>query len=118
RGVDVVYDAVGAATFEGSLNSLKRLGMLVSFGNASGKVPAFEPVLLSAKGSLFFTRPTLMDYIARREDLLSGAAVLFQALQSGVLKVEISHSYALREAATAQRDLESRQTTGSILLLP
>lgn len=118
HGVDVVYDGVGAATFEGSLNSLKRLGMLVSFGNASGKLPAFEPALLTAKGSLFFTRPSLMDYIACREDLLNGATALFQALQSGVLRVEVSRSYPLREAAAAHRDLEARRTTGSLLLLP
>ncbi len=118
RGVDVVYDSVGAATFEGSLNSLRRMGMLVSFGNASGQVPAFEPALLAAKGSLFFTRPSLMDYTARREDLVSGAAALFRVLLAGAVRVEVSRTYPLREAAQAHRDLETRQTTASLVLLP
>ncbi len=118
RGVDVVYDAVGAATFTGSLDSLKPLGMLVSFGNASGKVPPFEPALLSAKGSLFFTRPTLMDYTARRADLLAGARVLFDAVLNGTLKIEPGRTYPLRDAAAAHRELEARETMGSQLLLP
>ena len=118
EGVNVVYDSVGAATFEGSLNSLKRLGMLVSFGNASGKVPPFEPALLSARGSLFFTRPTLMDYTARRADLVAGAAALFEAVRQGTLKIAIGGRYPLREAATAHRELEARATMGSLLLLP
>jgi len=118
RGVDVVYDAVGKDTFLGSLDCLRPLGMMVSYGNASGKAPAFEPLLLSEKGSLFLTRPTLAHYTARREDLLRSADELFSAMGSGVVKAEIGQTYALKEAAQAHRDLEARKTTGSTLLLP
>ncbi len=118
RGVDVVYDAVGKDTFLGSLDCLRPLGMMVSYGNASGKAPAFEPLLLSEKGSLFLTRPTLAHYTARREDLLQSADELFEVLREGVVKAEIGQTYALRDAAQAHRDLEARRTVGATVLLP
>ena len=118
RGVDVVYDAVGKDTFLGSLDCLRPLGMMVSYGNASGKAPAFEPLLLSEKGSLFLTRPTLAHYTARREDLLRTAEELFGVIASGVVKAEIGQTYPLRDAAQAHRDLEARKTIGASLLLP
>ena len=118
RGVDVVYDAVGKDTFMGSLDCLRPLGMMVSYGNASGKVPAFEPLLLSEKGSLFLTRPTLAHYTARREDLLRTADELFDVIASGVVAAEVSRSYALNDAAQAHRDLEARKTVGATVLLP
>jgi NADPH2:quinone reductase len=117
-GVPVVYDSVGKDTFEGSLDSLAPLGMLVSFGNASGPVPPFEPGILSAKGSLFFTRPTLMTYTAKREDLAAAAEELFDVVGSGAVKIEVNQTYPLAEAAQAHRDLEARKTTGSTVLLP
>jgi NADPH2:quinone reductase len=116
RGVDVVYDSVGKDTFAGSLDSLRRRGMLVSFGNASGKVPPFEPVLLSQKGSLFLTRPKLADYVATREELDTAAAALFGAVAAGVIRPVIGQRYPLREAARAHADLEARRTTGATLL--
>jgi NADPH2:quinone reductase len=118
QGVAVVYDSVGQAAFMGSLDCLRPLGMMVSFGNASGPVPPFDPGLLAAKGSLFLTRPTLMTYTAKRADLLAGAADLFDVVQSGAVKVEVRQTYALAEAAQAHRDLEARKTTGSTVLLP
>jgi NADPH2:quinone reductase len=117
-GVPVVYDSVGKDTFAASLDSLAPLGMMVSFGNASGPVPAFDPLLLSQKGSLFLTRPTLMHYAARREDLLAMAAELFEVVQSGVVKVEINQTFRLFDAAHAHRDLEGRKTTGCSILTP
>lgn len=117
RGVRVVYDSVGKDTFDGSLDCLQPLGMMVSYGNSSGPVPAFSPLVLSAKGSLFLTRPTLMTYTARREDLLATAAELFEVVRSGVVRVEIRQTYPLAEAAQAHRDLEARRTTGSTVLL-
>jgi NADPH2:quinone reductase len=117
-GVPVVYDSVGKDTFEGSLDSLAPLGMLVSFGNASGAVAPFEPGILAAKGSLFFTRPTLMTYTAKREDLVAAAEELFSVVTSGAVKIEVNQTYPLAEAAQAHRDLEARKTTGSTVLLP
>jgi NADPH2:quinone reductase len=117
-GVAVVYDAVGQSVFMDSLDCLQPLGMMVNFGNASGPAPAIEPILLSSKGSLFLTRPTLMHYTARRDDLMAGAAELFQVVASGVVKIEIRQTWPLAEAAQAQRELEARKTTGSTLLLP
>lgn len=114
---DVVYDGVGKDTFPSSLDCLKPKGLWVSFGNASGPVPPFEMALLSAKGSLFATRPTLMTYTARREDLLANAADLFAMIAKGAIKVEPT-TYPLKDAAQAHRDLEARKTTGSIVLLP
>jgi len=117
-GVPVVYDSVGKDTFEGSLDSLAALGMLVSFGNASGPVAPFEPGILAAKGSLYFTRPTLMTYTAKREDLVAAAEELFDVVASGAVKIEVNQTYPLAEAAQAHRDLEARKTTGSTVMLP
>ncbi len=117
-GVPVVYDSVGKDTFEGSLDSLAPLGLLVSFGNASGPVAPFEPGILAAKGSLFFTRPTLMTYTAKREDLVAAAENLFQVVGSGAVRIEVNQTYPLAEAAQAHRDLGARKTTGSTVLLP
>ena len=117
-GVPVVYDSVGKATFEGSLDCLAPLGLMVSFGNASGPVPPVNIAVLAQKGSLFLTRPTLATYVARREDLLAAAAELFAVVASGAVKIHIGHRYPLAEAAAAHRDLEGRATTGSIVLLP
>jgi len=117
-GVAVVYDSVGKAVFMDSLDCLQPLGMMVTFGNASGTVPAFEPGVLAAKGSLFLTRPSLMHYTAKREDLLASAAELFDVVTQGVVAIEVQQSYPLADAAQAQRDLEARKTTGSTLLLP
>ena len=117
-GVAVVYDGVGQATFTTSLDSLARRGMLVSFGNASGPVPPFEPALLSARGSLYFTRPSLMDYTATRAELEESAAALFAVVSSGAVQIRVNQTYALRDAAQAHRDLEGRRTTGSTVLLP
>lgn len=115
-GVRVVYDSVGKDTFERSLDCLAPLGMLVSFGNASGPPPPLQVGMLATKGSLFLTRPTLHHYIARRDELLGAAAELFDLVQRGVIAVEIGGAYPLREAALAHRDLEARKTTGSLLL--
>jgi NADPH2:quinone reductase len=118
EGVAAVYDGVGKDTFMGSLDSLRPLGMMVSFGNASGPVPAFEPALLSAKGSLFLTRPTLMHYTAKRDDLVATANELFDVVSAGAVKIEVNQTYPLAEAPKAHRDLEARKTTGSTILLP
>jgi NADPH2:quinone reductase len=118
RGVDVVYDAVGKDTFLRSLDCLRPRGLMVTYGNASGRPPALDPLLLSEKGSLFVTRPTLAHYTARREDLLLAAKALFHVVRTGVVKAEIGQSYALKDAAQAHRDLEARKTMGSTLLLP
>ncbi|MEY4938931.1 MAG: hypothetical protein RIQ93_666 [Verrucomicrobiota bacterium] len=118
RGVDVVYDGVGRDTFEGSLNSLRPRGMLVSFGNASGPVPPFQPLLLSQKGSLYFTRPTLAHYALTAAELKARAADLFAWVTAGELQVRIGATFPLSAAADAQRALEGRKTTGKVLLLP
>jgi NADPH2:quinone reductase len=118
RGVDVVYDGVGKATFEGSLNSLRPRGMLVSFGNASGAVPPFAPLLLSQKGSLYFTRPTLAHYTLTAAELSARAGDLFQWIAAGLLRVRIGATFPLARAADAHRALEGRATTGKVLLLP
>jgi NADPH2:quinone reductase len=118
RGVPVVYDSVGVDTFERSLDCLAPLGTMVSFGQASGAVPPFDPGILARKGSLFLTRPTLGTYIARREDLLEASRELFDVIRRGAVRVEIGQTYALRDAAQAHRDLEARKTRGSTLLLP
>lgn len=117
-GVAVVYDSIGKDTFAASLDCLQPLGMMVSFGNASGPVPAFEPGILAAKGSLFFTRPSLMHYTAKRADLLMAADELFHVEQEGAVHIAINQTYPLAEAAQAHRDLEARRTTGSTVLLP
>ncbi|HCB12938.1 MAG TPA: quinone oxidoreductase [Gammaproteobacteria bacterium] len=118
QGVAVVYDSVGKETFMGSLDCLRPLGMMVSFGNASGPVPPFEPGILAAKGSLFMTRPTLMTYTAKREALVASAAELFEMVTAGAVKIEVRQTYPLAETAQAHRDLEARKTTGSTVLLP
>jgi NADPH2:quinone reductase len=118
KGVPVVYDSVGKDTFQGSLDCLSMFGMFVSFGNASGPVPSFEPAILAAKGSLFFTRPTLMNYTAKREDLVASANELFEVVGSGKVKIEIEQRYALKDVVQAHRDLEARKTAGSTILLP
>jgi len=118
RGVDVVYDSVGAATWEKSLDSLRPRGMMVSFGNASGPVPPFQPLLLSQKGSLFLTRPNLAHYTASREELLWRANDVLNWLAEGKLRVWIHRTYPLAEAAQAHRDLEGRKTSGKLLLRP
>jgi NADPH:quinone reductase len=118
RGVPVVYDSVGKSTFPGSLDCLRPLGLLVSFGNSSGPVPAFELSLLTQKGSLYVTRPTLATYTATRADLEATANDLFAAVASGAVKVEVRHIYALKDAAQVHRDLEGRKTTGSVVMIP
>ena len=117
-GVPVVYDAVGRDTFEGSLDCLRPRGMLVSFGQSSGKIDAFDVGILSAKGSLSVTRPTLMTYTASRADLESSAQALFEVVGSGAVRITVNQTFSLAEAANAHRALESRQTTGSTLLMP
>jgi len=118
KKVPVVYDSVGKDTFMGSLDCLRPRGMLVVFGNGSGPVAAFDLNLLAAKGSLYVTRPTLMTYTAKREDLEAMAADLFDVVKSGKVKIEVNQTYPLKEAARAHRDLEARKTTGSTVLLP
>lgn len=118
RGVDVVYDGVGKATFEKSLDCLRPRGLMVSFGNASGVVSIPDLGILARKGSLYVTRPTGAAYLAGREDLLEGAGKLFEVVKSGAIRVEISRTFALDEAADAHRALEGRETTGSVLLQP
>jgi NADPH2:quinone reductase len=117
-GVPVVYDSVGKATWEGSLDSLRPFGLMVSFGNASGSVPPFDVGLLGRKGSLYLTRPTVFGYVAKREDLERGAAELFEIVRSGKVKIEVSRTFPLAQAAEAHRALEARATTGSLVLLP
>lgn len=116
EGVAVAYDSVGKDTFEASLNALRPLGVFVSFGNASGPVAPFEPGLLAQKGSLFFTRPTLMTYTAERADLLAAAEELFAVVASGAVKIHVNQILPLAEAAQAHRDLEARRTTGATVL--
>lgn len=118
QGVQAVYDSVGKSTFEGSLDCLRPLGTMVSFGNATGAVPPFAPAILGAKGSLMFTRPSLGHYILTRSALLERAGMVFNWVASGQLKVPVHAQYALADAAQAHRDLESRSTTGKLLLLP
>ena len=115
---DVVYDSVGKDTFIESLDSLRPRGMMVSFGNASGPVPAVAPLELTRRGSLFLTRPSLFDYIARHEELETAARALFSLVKSGKLRVSIGQRYALRDAAQAHRDLETRRTVGASVLIP
>jgi NADPH2:quinone reductase len=118
EGVSVVYDSVGKDTFMRSLDCLRPRGLMVSFGQASGMVPPLDISILSAKGSLFLTRPTLMTYTASREDLMASAAALFDAVLRGVVRIEVRQTYPLRDAARAHADLEARKTTGSTVLIP
>lgn len=117
QGVAVVYDSVGQETFMRSLDCLRPLGLMVTFGNASGPVPPIAPLELSKRGSLFLTRPTLFHYIATRAWLTRAAQELFSVLEQGVVRVHIGQTYALRDAAQAHRDLEARKTTGSTVLV-
>jgi NADPH2:quinone reductase len=118
RGVPVVYDSVGRATFDDSLRCLKPRGLLVLFGQSSGPVPPFDLARLGQSGSLYVTRPSLAAYTASREDLEQSARALMAVVESGAVRIEVNHSYPLSETARAHRDLESRRTTGSIVLLP
>ena len=118
EGVPVVYDSVGRTTFEGSLDCLAPMGLMVSYGNASGPVPPFEIAQLASRGSLFLTRPTLFSYTARREDLETGARELFGVIRSGQVRIDVKHRWPLAQAADAHRALEGRHTTGSIVLVP
>jgi NADPH2:quinone reductase len=118
KGVPVVYDSVGQSTFQKSLDCLAPLGMMVSFGQSSGKVPPLDTGILAQKGSLYLTRPTLVTYVAARADLLSAARELFEVVQSGAVRIEIHQRFALRDAAEAHRALEGRKTTGSSILQP
>jgi NADPH2:quinone reductase len=116
RGVDVVYDSVGKSTFEKSLQCLRKYGLMVSFGNASGKVPPLDLAVL--QGHLFITRPSLMPYTATRPELEQTAGELVKMVSSGKIKIKIDQTYALADVAQAHRDLEARKTTGSTILLP
>jgi NADPH2:quinone reductase len=118
EGVPVVYDSVGKTTFAGSIDCLRPLGMMVTFGNASGPVPPVDPLLLSRKGSLFLTRPSVFTYLARRADLERSAAELLEVVGSGKVKVEVGRALPLAQAAEAHRALEARATTGSLVLEP
>ena len=118
RGADVVYDSIGQATFFASLDSLAPLGLMVTYGNASGPVPPVAPLELARRGSLYLTRPVLFTYVARRADLLRAARDLFDVIGRGVVRIEIGQTYALRDVALAHRDLEARRTLGSTVLLP
>jgi len=118
KGVHVVYDGVGKSTFDKDLEVLRPRGYLVLFGGASGAVPPFDPIILSRKGSLFLTRPTLVHYIATRDELTHRADAVLSMIANGKLKLRISHKYPLADAQQAHRDLEGRKTTGKVLLIP
>lgn len=118
KGVPVVYDGVGQATLEASLDSLSPLGFLVSFGSASGPVKNFDAGILGAKGSLYLTRPSLMTYVETDEALQANMADLFDVVASGAVKIEVNQTYLLSDAAKAHKDLEARRTTGSTVLIP
>ena len=118
KGVPVVYDGVGKDTFMKSLDCLSPLGLMVAFGQSSGNVPPLELGVLSAKGSLFLTRPTLVTYTAKREDLVASANDLFDAVKSGKVKIDINQTYPLKDVVKAHQDLEARKTTGSTVFLP
>lgn len=118
KGVDVIYDSVGKTTFEKGLNVIRPRGMMVLFGGSSGAVPAVDPIVLTQRGSLYLTRPSLGNYIATREELQHRAGAVFAMIRSGNLKLRIEHVYPLAEAVQAHRDLEGRKTTGKLLLLP
>ncbi len=118
KGVPVVYDSVGKSTWEGTLDCLRPRGLIVSFGNASGPVAPVNLGILSTKGSLYVTRPTLNTHIATREDLVKRSNDLFEVVKSGKVKIETTGKYKLADAAQAHRDLEGRKTTGSVILVP
>jgi NADPH2:quinone reductase len=116
--VPVVYDSVGADTFMKSLDCLRPLGLMVTFGQSAGPVAPLDTQELSKRGSLFLTRPTLFTYIAKRTDLLQSAGELFDMVGAGKLRIEVNQTYALKDAARAHEDLAARRTTGSTVLLP
>jgi NADPH2:quinone reductase len=118
KGVDVVYDSVGKTTFEKGLNILRPRGMMALFGGSSGAVPPFDPIILTQKGSLFLTRPSLGNYIATRDDLVARSSAVFAMIAAGKLKIRVGHTYPLAEAQQAHRDLGGRKTTGKLLLIP
>ncbi len=118
KGVDVVYDSVGKTTFEKGLNVLRPRGIMVLFGGSSGSVAPFDPIILTQKGSLFLTRPSLGNYIATRDELVMRSSSLFGMIAAGELRLRVEHTYPLAEAQQAHRDLEGRKTTGKLLLLP
>jgi NADPH2:quinone reductase len=118
KGVDVVYDSVGKTTFDKGLNVLRPRGMMVLFGASSGAVAPLDPLVLTQRGSLFLTRPSLANYIATAQELQQRAGAVFGMIRDGKLKLRIEHVYPLAEAQQAHRDLEARKTTGKILLLP
>jgi len=118
KGVHVVYDSVGKTTFDKSLSVLKPRGMMVLYGGSGGAVPPFDPAILSAKGSLFLTRPIIADYVATREELEYRADAVFSMIAAGKLKLRVEHTYPMAQAQQAHRDLEGRKTTGKLLLLP
>jgi NADPH2:quinone reductase len=118
KGVDVVYDSVGKTTFEKGLNVLRPRGMMVLFGGSSGAAPPFDPIILTQKGSLFLTRPSLGNYISTREELVARSSAVFDMIAAGKLKLRIEHMYPLSETQRAHRDLEGRKTTGKLLLIP
>jgi len=118
KGVDVVYDGVGKSTFAGSLDCLHPRGYMVLFGGASGAVPPFDPLTLTAKGSLFLTRPSLKDYVITREEYVWRLTEVLNMVAAGELKIHIGQTYKLADAAQAHRDLEARKTTGKSILIP
>jgi NADPH2:quinone reductase len=118
KGVDVVYDSVGKTTFEKGLNILRPRGMMALFGGSSGAVPPFDPMVLAQKGSLYVTRPTLVAYIATREELVARSGAVFAMIAAGKLKLRIEHIYPLAGVQQAHRDLEGRKTTGKLLVIP
>lgn len=118
NSLDVVYDGVGAATFDDSIDLLRPRGMMVTFGNASGPVPEIQPLVLAQKGSIFLTRPTMAHYTRTREELMGRVGDLFNWIAEGTLEVRVGQEYQLKEAAEAHRALESRETTGKVLLRP
>ncbi|MGB7737940.1 MAG: quinone oxidoreductase [Steroidobacteraceae bacterium] len=118
QGAHVVYDSVGKDTFFASLDALRPLGLMVTYGNASGPVPPIAPLELARRGSLFLTRPTLFSYIAKRADLLRSAAELFDVIGRGIVRIEIGQTYPMQDVQQAHRDLGERRTIGSTVLLP
>jgi NADPH2:quinone reductase len=118
KGADVVYDSVGRDTFFASLDCLRPLGLMVTFGNSSGPVPPIQPLELARRGSLFLTRPVLFHYLAGSADLQRAARELFDVIGRGVVRIEIGRTYALQDVAQAHRDLEARRTIGSTVLIP
>jgi NADPH:quinone reductase len=118
KGVDVVYDSVGKTTFEKGLNVLRPRGLMALFGGSSGAAPPLDPITLMQKGSVYLTRPTLLNYIATREDLIARSGAVFGMIAAGKLKLRIEHTYPLANAQQAHRDLEGRKTTGKVLLIP